>query len=106
MPKYLFIANYTPRGAAALMKEGGTARRKAAERLTKSLGGKLEAYYYAFGGDDLYVLADLPDNESAAALSLTVSAAGAVATKTVVLLTAQEIDEAGKKNPTYTPPGD
>jgi hypothetical protein len=42
---------------------------------------------------------------SFAGLSLTVSATGAVAAKTVVLLTPEELDEAAKKTIAYRPPG-
>ncbi len=47
----------------------------------------------------------VPDNVTAAALSLTVNAAGAVTAKVIVLLTPEEIDAAAKKTPNYRPPG-
>ena len=65
----------------------------------------MEALYYAFGDIDLFIIVDAPDNVTAAALSLTVNATGAVAAKVTVLLTPEEIDAAGKKTPTYRPPG-
>ena len=88
-----------------LLKDGGTVRRAATEKLIVSVGGKVEAFYYAFGETDLFIIADIPDNSTAAALSLTVTAAGAVATKVTVLLTPEEIDAAAKKTPNYRPPG-
>ena len=48
---------------------------------------------------------DLPDNESAAAVALTVNAAGGATVKTVVLLTPEEVDAAGKRSVDYRPPG-
>jgi uncharacterized protein with GYD domain len=42
-------------------------------RATESVGGTLEAFYFAFGEDDAYVIADLPDNETAAAVALAVN---------------------------------
>ena len=48
---------------------------------------------------------DLPDNTTAAALGLVVSATGLAAVKTIVLLTPKEIDAAAKKQVDYTPPG-
>lgn len=105
MPKYLLQANYVGEGIKGLLKEGGTSRRAAAEKAIKSLGGTLEAYYYAFGETDAYVIADVPDNASMAAIALTVSASGAVTLKTTVLLTPEEVDEAAKKTPSYRPPG-
>jgi len=69
------------------------------------VGGKLEAFYYAFGATDVFIIADLPDNASAASLNLAVVASGAFDTETVVLLTPEEIDEATQKNATYRSPG-
>lgn len=105
MPKYLVQANYVGEGVKGLLKEGGTKRRAAVEALVESLGGKVEAFYYAFGDTDLFVIAEGPDNISAAALSLTTNAAGTASSKVTVLLTAEEIDAAAKKSPTYRPPG-
>ena len=105
MPKYLTQFNYTVEGVKGLLKEGGTSRRAATEKLIKSLGGTMEAYYFAFGEGDGFVIADLPDSASMAAISLTVAATGAVATKTTVLITPEEVDVAVKKSPSYRPPG-
>jgi uncharacterized protein with GYD domain len=70
-----------------------------------SVGGKLESFYYAFGATDVFIIADLPDNASAASLNLAVAASGAIDSETVVLLTPEEIDEATRKSPAYRPPG-
>jgi uncharacterized protein with GYD domain len=105
MPKYLVQANYVGEGLKGLLKDGGTGRRAAIEKLFGSVGGKVEAFYFAFGDTDVFVIADVPDNVTAAALSLTVSAAGAATTKITVLLTPEEIDAATKKSPSYRPPG-
>jgi uncharacterized protein with GYD domain len=51
------------------------------------------------------VIADVPGNVSAAALGLTLNASGAVASRTTVLLTTEEVDAAVKKHPKYRPPG-
>ena len=55
MPKYLFQASYTAEGAKGLQKEGGTKRRAAVEQLIKSVGGKLEAFYFALGETDVFL---------------------------------------------------
>ncbi len=104
MPKYLWEASYTPEGVKGVLKEGGSARRKAVEELVKTAGGKLEAFYFALGKSDVYVILDFPDNVSAAAASLAVNAAGAASVGTTVLLTSEEIDQASKKSITYRPP--
>lgn len=105
MPKYLIQANYVGEGIKGLLKDGGTGRRAAVEKLFSSAGGKVEAFYYAFGDTDLFVIADVPDNVTAAALSLIVNAAGTATAKVTVLLTPEEIDAAAKKTPSYRPPG-
>jgi uncharacterized protein with GYD domain len=105
MPKYLLHAKYTAEGARGLVKDGGTKRKKAAEDLVKSLGGKLEAFYFAFGDEDAYVILEAPDNATVAAASLAVASSGLVGTKTTVLLTPEEMDQVAKKSPKYSPPG-
>lgn len=105
MPKYLFKSSYTATGAQGIHREGGTARRAAVEKAIQGAGGKLEAFYFAFGDVDAYVIADLPDNVAAATLTMAVAQSGASATRTVVLVTPEEIDAAVKKNVSYRPPG-
>ncbi len=62
MAKYLITASYTAEGAKGVLKDGGTKRRQAAEAAIKSAGGKLEAFYFAFGESDAFVILDAPDH--------------------------------------------
>jgi uncharacterized protein with GYD domain len=103
--RYLWKASYTAEGARGLLKDGGSARRAAIQQMAESMGGSVESFYFAFGEDDVYVIADAPDNATAAAISLAVGASGAVSIETVVLLTAEEVDEAAKKTVAYRAPG-
>ncbi len=105
MAKFLAKAKYTNDGLKGLIKEGGTARRAVVEKLMESMGGRVEAFYYAFGDADLYLIVDGPDNISAAAISMTVNAAGGAEVTMVPLLTPEDIDAAAKKTPLYRPPG-
>jgi uncharacterized protein with GYD domain len=105
MPKYLVEASYTTEGAKGVIKDGGSKRRAAAEQAIKNAGGKVEAFYFAFGDADVFVIVDAPDHASVAAASLAINASGAVHTKTTVLLTPEEIDQAAKKGVQYTAPG-
>ena len=105
MPKYLFQANYTSEGMQGLLKEGGTSRRQVFEEMAQEQGGSLESFYYAFGGADLYVTFDLPDTATAAAISLSIGAGGALDITTVQLITPEEIDAACGKKVSYRPPG-
>lgn len=106
MGRYMFQASYSPEGIKGVLKEGGTGRRTAVEAALKSLGGKLEAFYYAFGDTDVFVIVDGIDDTTAAAFSMGVASAGTVVgIKTTVLLTPEEIDQATKKTMSYRPPG-
>jgi uncharacterized protein with GYD domain len=105
MARYLLQTSYTAEGVRGLLKEGGTSRRTMVEKLAESMGGSIEAFYFAFGADDVYVITEIPDNVDAAAISFAVTASGAASVKTVVLLTPEEIDEATKKSVDYRPPG-
>jgi len=105
MPKYMIQASYTAVGTKGLMKEGGSKRRATVEANVKAAGGAVEAFYFAFGEADAFVIVDLPDNASAAALSMAVNASGAVTLKTQVLMTPEEVDKATKKSVRYRAPG-
>lgn len=109
MPKYLFQAFYTEAGLKGLLAESGTSRRQAVDDALKGLGGTLEAFYYAFGETDVFVIADLPDNVSSTTFSFITNAAGTAKIKTTVLLKPEEIDRAvehaTEKREVYRPPG-
>ena len=76
MANYLVTASYTSEGVKGVLKDGGTARVDAVKKAIEGLGGKLQSFHFAFGGDDAYVIVDLPDNVAAAALGLAVSSTG------------------------------
>ena len=105
MPKYLFHGSYTEEGLKGLLKDGGTKRQEAVKQAVESLGGTLEAYYFAFGDNDFYFIADSPNNVNAVAGSILGSASGTVKVNITVLLTPEEIDEAVKKTIDWRPPG-
>jgi uncharacterized protein with GYD domain len=105
MSKYLLEVSYTAEGAKGLLKDGGTKRRAAAKAAVESVGGSLEAFYYAFGDRDVFLIAEMPDSATAAAVAVTLAASGAVTGRTTVLLTAEDLDTAVKKSPAYVPPG-
>ena len=105
MSKYLVKVNYTSEGTRGLQREGGTARKTYIEKLISELGGKVESFYFAFGEIDAYLVIDLPDTASAAAVSFAVNSSGAVQLSLTPLLTPEEIDAASKKAVKYSPPG-
>lgn len=105
MAKFLWKASYTSEGVKGVLKEGGTGRRAAVEKVVEGLGGKVESFYFALGEEDVYVIAELPDTVTATAVSLTVNASGVVSLQTVELLTPEQVDEATKKSVDYRRPG-
>ncbi len=104
MAKYLIKASYNADGVRGLLKEGGSQRRAAVQKLVEGLGGKVESFYYAYGADDAIIIADLPDAATGIAISLAVNASGAVRLSTTPLITPEEIDAACKKSVAYKPP--
>jgi len=106
VPKYLWKVSYTAEGAKGVLKEGGSSRRDMVAAMAKGMGGSMDAFYFAFGEDDVYVIADAPDNATAASISMSVAAGGAASIETVVLLSPEEIDEAAKKSVPYRRPGE
>ena len=106
MAKYLLKVSYSVDGLKGVMKEGGTNRVKAVERALAGVGGSLESFYFAFGGDDVYVIADVPDHVAALAMAATVASSGAIDSyETIVLLSPSEVDKAMQVAVDYAPPG-
>lgn len=105
MAKYLFRSTYTTDGVRGLLDEGGSGRAAETEHLLARLGGRLESVYFSFGGADTYMIAELPDNMTAAAIRLAINASGAVDTEVVVLLTPDEIDRATRQKVGFRAPG-
>jgi uncharacterized protein with GYD domain len=104
VPKYLIEASYTPDDVKGLQSAGGS-RRDAVAKVAESVGGRLESFYFAFGDHDVYTVLELLDNESAAAVALTVNGAGGATVHTVVLLTPEEVDAAANRSVEYRAPG-
>lgn len=105
MPTFMFRARYTSAGAAGLLKEGGTARAAAVKAVGETVGGTMIAQYWVMGEDDFIAIADMPDVESAAALSLAVGASGAASVSTSQLFSASEVDTIVARRVNYRPPG-
>jgi uncharacterized protein with GYD domain len=105
MPKMLIKASYTTEGARGLLKEGGTSRRAAVQKLIAGMGGTMEAFYFAYGDADAYVIVDMPNAIDGLAVSLAVNASGAVTLTSIPLITPEEMDAAAKKTIAYRPPG-
>ena len=94
MPKYLIQATYSAEGLRALKKETPLNRMWAVKEAVASAGGNLECMYRTLGEDEAVLILDLPDAETAAALSMRVGAAGLVRTKTTRLLALKDMEDA------------
>ena len=78
MPKYLYHGSYTDKGLKGLMKDGGSKRVEITKKAIESLGGRMEAYYFALGGNDFYIILEVSDNVKAITGSLVANASGTV----------------------------
>lgn len=105
MPTYLWRASYTAEGAKGLAKEGGTKRRSTVQQAVEKAGGKVHAFYYAFGETDVFSIVEFPDAASAVAVSLAVNGSGAVRLHATPLISPEEVDAATKKSIAYRAPG-
>jgi uncharacterized protein with GYD domain len=106
MAKYLLSVNYSSEGMKGVIADGGTSRKAAIEALAASIGGTVDAVYFAFGQQDVIIICDAPDYAGVAAIGMTVVASGATDTYRVVqLLTAEDVDAAAKMSPAYRAPG-
>jgi uncharacterized protein with GYD domain len=106
MAYYLVQVAYTPEACAALIKNPQN-RTEAVRPVVEKLGGKVAGTWLAFGEYDVVLIAQMPDNVSAAAFSMAVSAGGALkACKTTPLMTPEEGIEAMRKaaGAGYRPP--
>jgi uncharacterized protein with GYD domain len=97
MPHYLIQASYTTDSWAKMVKSPAD-RGAVLKALVEKLGGKLEAFYYAFGESDVVAILDAPDEQSAVAASLAAAAAGHLKSlKTTPLVTNADAMAAMKK---------
>lgn len=77
MSHYLLQVAYTA-AAAKAMVDSPQNREDVARKAIESLGGRLNSFHFCFGPFDAVLIIEMPDNVSAAALALAVSAAGGV----------------------------
>jgi uncharacterized protein with GYD domain len=104
MPKYLVQGSYTDQGLKGLLKEGGSKRRVMVEKLAEEMGGKLEVFYFAFGGDDFVIILDLPGNIDMAATAIVAQASGMVKSRVTVLMAPEDVDQAVQRKVDFRPP--
>ena len=107
MPLYMFQAAYASEAWATQIQNPQN-RVEQVRPMIEANGGKLLAFYYAFGEYDVVAIIEAPDNVSVSALALAVAGSGAMkAQKTTVLMSVEEGLEAMRRasRAGYRPPG-
>ncbi|BCP54595.1 hypothetical protein K32_32120 [Kaistia sp. 32K] len=106
MAYYLLQVSYSSNAVKAMVANPQN-REDAARKAVESLGGSLKAFYFALGEFDVALIAEFPDNKSAAALSLAIGSSGSLSKiRTTVLMTTAEGMESMRsaKAAKYSPP--
>lgn len=108
MQPYLFQVSCTADAWAKQLKNPVN-RIEVVTPVIEKAGGKIVCAYYAFGPTDIFLIAELPDNQSAAALSLAFASGGAVTKCEVTPLMSNEeglgaIKKGGELTGAYKPP--
>lgn len=78
MPMYMTLFTFKGETLKAYLKKPSD-RSAAVDKAAKSVGGRLEAYYWMFGAHDGFAILEMPDSATAARFVITVSASGAFA---------------------------
>ncbi len=79
MPTYIVFADYTDKGIAAI--KDAPDRLDAVRKLVADHGGELKAFYLLLGEHDIMSIIDVPNDDTAARLLLTISGEGNIRTK-------------------------
>jgi len=97
MASFLYQISYTTSAWAAMVKKPQD-RAEAVTKVVEKLGGKVTGFWFAFGEADVVGILEMPDNASAAAFSVAISAGGACSdVKTTPLLSIAEAMDAMKR---------
>ena len=97
MTRYLIKETVSSQAVAAIMKNPED-RTEVLRPIFESVGGKLEQYYVAYNENTVYLIADLPDQESLATIIWAFQAGGGpTSLKATPLMTATETIDVLKK---------
>jgi uncharacterized protein with GYD domain len=89
MPTYVSLINWTDQGIRAF--KDTVDRAEAGQQLAGSFGGNLKEIYWTIGPYDIVVVSEAPDDETATAFALALSAQGNVRTTTMRAFDAEEM---------------
>jgi uncharacterized protein with GYD domain len=106
----MIVGSYTADSWARMIDNPGD-RAAVARDACDGVGGRLEAFYWAFGPDDLVAITDLPDDASAAAIGVALASTGAMhGIRTTRLITMDEarptLEKARRVAAGYRRPGE
>jgi uncharacterized protein with GYD domain len=110
MAKFAVFFSYKPETWDRMLKKPGD-RSAAVRDLASAVGGSLETVYFMFGDRDGFVVVDVPDPDTAAAISIAVSSTGAFSHLETRQLIAPEdlpsvLEKAADARESYRPPGE
>jgi uncharacterized protein with GYD domain len=97
MPTYISLVTWTEQGMRELQES--PARADATAELAESMGGKLVQLYWTVGPYDIVAIIEAPDDETAAAMQLTIGSRGAVRTTTLRAFGREEFERIIAKVP-------
>ena len=97
MPVYMVQASYAPQSVASMVKTPQD-RAAAIKPMIESMGGKLQDLWFCFGEYDIVAIAEMPDNLTAAAMSMAIGSSGAMTSyRTTPLMTSADAKKAMEK---------
>lgn len=110
MAKFVVFFSYKPETWNRMITKPGD-RLGAVRQMASDVGGSIESMYFMFGDRDGFVVLDMPDSASAAAVSLAVSSTGAFSHLETRQLIAPEdlpavLEKAATARESYRPPGE
>jgi uncharacterized protein with GYD domain len=88
MPTYIALIQYTEEGIKAIKES--PKRLDAARKAFEKAGGKLKDFYLVMGKYDIVIVAEAPNDEAIAKVTLGIGAKGAVRTQTMRAFTEDE----------------
>ena len=88
MPTYVLLTRFTQQGIKNI--HDSPDRTEEAKALVESMGGMWKAFFLTMGQYDGLVVADFPDDETAAQAVLTLASSGNVTTETLRAFTMDE----------------
>ena len=88
MATYIILVSYTQKGIENIKES--PARLDTVKKVFQAMGAELKEFYLTMGQYDSVVVAEGPDDETAAKLSLAIGSTGAVRTETLRAFTEDE----------------